>query len=214
MSIVRGPRPDKNFTVLRNAVALDERLSYRARGILTAVLARPDDWRIDSTQLARQAREGREAVRAALRELEVCGYLRRVKSTDESGKWSTDQVIYDTPQPSEDGFPGVGSPGVGKPGAHTKTGTKDGDQTTLPRQKNLGRGKITQPRTASDGTATPLGVVDLDTGEILSSSYKPCTECHSTTGSCRCFDEPEPVDLVTGAGFYRAGMRGPEPSGW
>jgi hypothetical protein len=190
VSIIRAPRPTDSYLILRNSVALDERLSYRARGVLAAVLARPDSWRVDSTQLARQAREGREAIRAALRELEVCGYLRRAKSTDQSGKWSTDQVIYDTPQSTGDGKPGAGFPDVGGLGAHTKTGTKDGDQVTPPRRKNLGRPKIARASDVPAVTAPLPGGVDLSTGEVTSGGY------------------------VTEAGFYRAGVRAPEPDGW
>jgi hypothetical protein len=136
VSIIRAPRPERDFTIVSNAVAQDARLSYRARGVLLAILSRPDGWRTDSEQLAKEGREGRDAIRAALRELEAAGYVdrKRVRVKDARGRlvWHTEVWVRDTPdsdksttgQPvdhkpagrSDDGFPGVGNPGVGNPG--------------------------------------------------------------------------------------------------
>ncbi len=77
MTITRGARAgDKVVTILRESMQ-DERLSYRARGILAAALSRPPDWRTDYRRLASEGREGERAVLAALAELEEHGYLRR-----------------------------------------------------------------------------------------------------------------------------------------
>lgn len=97
MAIIRSARPDSGFYILQNAVAEDERLSFRARGVLIALLVKPDDWRCTTEELEKQGTEGREAIRTALRELEAAGYLERVRSQDsETGKWSTDVYVHDT----------------------------------------------------------------------------------------------------------------------
>lgn len=135
--IDHGPLPERDFTIIRNEVLRDERLSYRARGILAYVLSHTQDREINAKALVEAALngEGREAVRSALNELEKAGYLRRVKHQDkETGRWSTRLHWFGVsqgeapakpktcPKPrrskastTEDGFPGVGSPAPGRP---------------------------------------------------------------------------------------------------
>ncbi|MEE2034790.1 replication protein [Rhodococcus chondri] len=94
----RGPRLASNFTILSNAVINDDRLSFRARGVLAWLLSKPDDWHTRSESIAAQSpREGRDAIRSALRELADLGYLVREKIQNERGQWSTIQTIYEEP---------------------------------------------------------------------------------------------------------------------
>lgn len=123
----------RRFTVIDQRAVNDGRLSFRARGILAWLLDKPDDWQCNSKTLTQAGREGRDAVLAALRELEVAGYLRRDRAHDERGRWLSTTTVYEQPvdnQSTGDGFPGPGSPGVGEPGASSKTETKDYEPTT------------------------------------------------------------------------------------
>lgn len=97
--IRRAPRPDSGFLLLRNDVARDGRLSYRASGVLHDILSRPDNWNTSAERLAaaRPDGEGVKAVRAALRELEACGYMRRRRIKDEKGRFRWVQTVYDVP---------------------------------------------------------------------------------------------------------------------
>ena len=113
--IIRAPRPAKNWTEISNDVLRDKSLSYRARGILARLLSNADGFAMNADDLAEESPgEGRDAVRKSLSELQNSGYLQRVKSQDERGRWRTDLYIYDTPQ-TDDGFPGVGLPTTGLP---------------------------------------------------------------------------------------------------
>lgn len=105
--IKRAPRPDAGFLMIRNDVVRDSRLSYRARGLLCAMLSYPDHWQFNRDWLASQSeQEGQAAVRTALRELERYGYLKRERRKDaETGKFGWEHVVYDTPQHADSVFP-------------------------------------------------------------------------------------------------------------
>jgi hypothetical protein len=101
-----------NYVQIRNDVAADQRMSYRALGVLTFLLAQPPDRPIDSTSLYSVGdREGRDAVRTAMTELEAAGYVQRTKMQDpQTGQWSTRTTVYSQPQPdpANNGFSGNG----------------------------------------------------------------------------------------------------------
>lgn len=88
--------PNTCETALRSA-AQDARLTYRARGVLAAVLAQPDNW-TSADHLARRLGEGRSAMLTVLRELRDAGYARQVTTRDEQGRLTTRTYVYDTPQ--------------------------------------------------------------------------------------------------------------------
>ncbi|WP_395691782.1 helix-turn-helix domain-containing protein [Nocardioides sp.] len=98
MKIIRQRRPDR-FTVLDNQLIENADLSFRALGVLAYLLSRPDGWETDSTRLARNRPEGRDAVRTALKELERAGYLmRRHVQDNTTGRWSTVTEVLDSPE--------------------------------------------------------------------------------------------------------------------
>jgi hypothetical protein len=99
--IRRAARPETHFTIIRNDVLRDNRLSYRARGLLAAILSRPDNWSIRAEQLALEGNEGRAAVRTCLKELREFGYLKTTIRKNDKGHFYTEQIIFDTPQSDE-----------------------------------------------------------------------------------------------------------------
>lgn len=124
------------LVLIARAAAQDAQLSYRARGILLAVMSRPDDWRTDIDALARGGREGEHAIATALRELEARGYLRRTARQRPAGDpdglggtWFTEWDLTDDPallgpplpKRSPTGprkpRPGAPRPGAPQPGA-------------------------------------------------------------------------------------------------
>jgi hypothetical protein len=112
--IIRGERKTTNFTIIGNDVLRDDRLSYRARGLLACILSRPDNWRTSADSLAREGKEGRAAILTALKELEDAGYLVRTRVQDRAGLWRTHSTVYDEPRNiTEVQFPNVGSPNFG-----------------------------------------------------------------------------------------------------
>lgn len=107
----------RRFTTIDRETINDERLSFRARGLLAWLLDKPDDWTTDSTRIAADTTEGRDAIRTTLKELEIHGYLVREKYQNNLGHWVTSWTVFERPGETEDGFPVVGAPDVGSPDA-------------------------------------------------------------------------------------------------
>lgn len=199
MRIIRGPR-DHGFVIIPNDTLEDARLSFRARGVLAYLLSRPDGWTTNSDTLAAGAREGRDAIRTALRELEQARYMTRTKTAGERGQWVTVTVVTDRPQVGDqavhnlpdDGLPGVGQPGAGIPGAVSKTESKNPPtppgagscathrDTPVPRCRGCG----TSPRQLRAAAATwrppHCGTCDPDTRMLHDAEDRPyrCPRCH------------------------------------
>lgn len=145
MSTFRVVKRDR-YTTIDRATLNDERLSFKARGILVWLLDKPDDWRCASDEIARAGLEGREAVRTALNELAEHGYLVRSRHRDPAtGRISTVSTVYERPvtgaQESVAGSPDDGSPDDGISGPLLKTETKT----------------VTEPVTTSPDMADPDG---------------------------------------------------------
>lgn len=111
--IIRAPRPERGWTDFDNKVLRDPRISFRALGLLVRMLSNADGYRMTAADLwSERGKEGRDAIRAALKELEAAGYLVRQRYRCEGGLWKTQVYVYDTPQPTpqpietEDGFGG------------------------------------------------------------------------------------------------------------
>lgn len=95
--IIHSRRPTHDFTIVRNAVIRDEHLSFRARGVLLYLLSMPGDWETSSDRIADAGKEGRDAIRRALRELIDVGYVTREKEQNAAGQWVTHYTVRDRP---------------------------------------------------------------------------------------------------------------------
>lgn len=64
------------FAQVPNAMLQDSRLSFKARGLWAYMQSLPDDWDFAVERIA-EGKDGKDAVRSGLRELEAAGYLSR-----------------------------------------------------------------------------------------------------------------------------------------
>ena len=162
MTIIRGPRKHRDFTILDNAALQDEALSYRARGLLAYLLSMPPDWRTDARAMARSEQvEGRHAILSGLRELEARGYLRRVRTQDERGRWSTDTEVCEerdiTAGRTEDQLPDAGQPNAGQPNAGAPNAGGPGPiERTITKNDYKGGARQATPSLAAPPAAAPL----------------------------------------------------------
>ncbi len=79
-----------HFSIIANQPVKNKSLSYKARGILWLCLTRPDDWRFNAQYLINMSeKDGRDAVKSGLKELEEAGYMFRRSIRDpETGQWA------------------------------------------------------------------------------------------------------------------------------
>ncbi|WP_339851157.1 hypothetical protein MKY42_11625 [Paenibacillus sp. FSL W7-1088] len=95
------------FTRVLNELLQDTRLSFKARGLLAYMLSKPDNFKFHIDELIKHATDGKDSIRAGMKELEKWGYLNRY-SIKEKGKivsWVLD--VYEKP---ESGFPQLENP--------------------------------------------------------------------------------------------------------
>ncbi|MCU5582870.1 DnaD domain protein [Bacillus toyonensis] len=89
----------KNYTTINNTGLRDERLSWKAKGILAYILSLPDDWVFYMEEISTHAKDGIDSLRVGVKELKKFGYVRRFPVKNEKGKitnWET--IIYEVPQ--------------------------------------------------------------------------------------------------------------------
>lgn len=83
MSIRKVKGLESDFTIVPNQ-AINDKLSWAARGMLLYLCSKPDDWEVNITDLVNQTtgsarRSGRDAVRKIMDELVECGYMRKTQ---------------------------------------------------------------------------------------------------------------------------------------
>lgn len=130
-SVVTRKHLTHGFAVLPAAAINDATLSFRARGVLAYMLEKPDGWRFSSERMAAQGKEGRDAIRAAMKELEDAGYILRRRVPTEDGQFTWEQWITDEPgcwkSAPMDGKPVTGYPTTDNQASLLRTKSKNSD---------------------------------------------------------------------------------------
>lgn len=122
--IFKQAKKRQTFTMVDNKALRDPKLSFKATGLLAYLLSLPEEWTPRSNHLASIKTDGRDSVRAGLRELEEVGYLVRTRRMAPNGTFDWLIEVHETPQ-TMDGKsghgerkthqPGTGSPASGEP---------------------------------------------------------------------------------------------------
>ena len=84
--ILRIKKHSGNFVILDKTFINDKRLSWKARGVLTHLLSRPDNWEVNVNDLVNQSPDGKTVVYSALKELKEYGYYQKVAIRDEKSR--------------------------------------------------------------------------------------------------------------------------------
>ena len=113
MAIIRVPKVT-NYTVMSNHHLTDRDLSFKAKGLMSYMLSRPDDWDFTIAGLSRLNKDGRDAIGRIIQELESHGYLERIRRRQSKGTFGTmEYVLHEQPMP---GNPALDNPALENPG--------------------------------------------------------------------------------------------------
>lgn len=89
----------KNYTVMSNNHFKEQKMSLKAKGLLSMMLSLPDTWDYSVSGLVKLSKDGKDSVMAALAELEKFGYLKRERVTNSKGQFAgIDYTVYEEPQ--------------------------------------------------------------------------------------------------------------------
>ena len=108
-----------DYTVMANHHLRDERLSLKAKGLLSMLLSLPDDWEISIRGLASIVTDGVGAVQTGINELIEAGYIVRRRQHAESGAFAGfEYIIHEVPPCTENPYtvnPDTDTPVTEKP---------------------------------------------------------------------------------------------------
>ena len=97
MSVFRIEKT-KDYTIMSNHHLRNFDLSLKAKGLLSFMLSLPENWDYTLKGLSVVNREGVDAIREAIKELEKAGYITRSRSRDEKGQLrGAEYVIHEQP---------------------------------------------------------------------------------------------------------------------
>lgn len=114
--------------MISNVGLKDKNLSLKAKGLLSYMLSLPDDWVFYESELTKHSRDGRDAHRSALRELQDNGYLTKTQAKSKNGKFSevdwelTDEPLTEKPSTEK---PSAEKPSTENPPLLNTNPTKD-----------------------------------------------------------------------------------------
>ena len=97
--VIRVRKRPNNFVMIDKTFLEDDRLSYKAKGILAYLLSKPDNWKVVVGDLVNRSKDGKASVYAGLRELKEYGYYNKTPVRNEQGtrivRWES--VVYELP---------------------------------------------------------------------------------------------------------------------
>lgn len=117
-STIRVERRDR-FSIVDRRALTDDRLSFKAKGVLAFMVGLPNGSIVNRESLAAIGPDGETSIRSALKELTAAGYLVRSKVRQGNGQMVTETVLYEYPPEvgNPPPVPEVGNPTAGKPTA-------------------------------------------------------------------------------------------------
>lgn len=88
MGIIRTEKTSGNYFIASKHYVEDETLSWKAKGLMSYLFSKPDDWKIYQSQLEKISTDGRISVRSIINELIEKGYMTRIPSRKDNGDFN------------------------------------------------------------------------------------------------------------------------------
>lgn len=99
MSIIRSNKTTGNYFLANKHYVEDESLSWKAKGLMSYLFSKPDDWHIYQTQLTKVSSDGKASVRSIINELIEKGYMTRTSRRKENGDFDGyDYTLHEKPR--------------------------------------------------------------------------------------------------------------------
>lgn len=178
--IVRGPRAADHYTIISNAALRDERLTWKARGLLAYLLSMDTGWETSIRRLATVAPDGKSAVETALAELEALGYLERRQTRDADDRPGTfsgteyhvgdESTVYRKSVHGEVGGTVTRSSGTGSTGPG-ESATKKTSPKKNPLQEDSGSGALRAPTAPMETSSS--NVISRNAGAGAAAADEP-----------------------------------------
>lgn len=86
----------KDYTIMSNNHLLNKDLSLKAKGLMSLILALPDDWNYSIGGLTTMSNDGRDAVSSTLKTLQQFGYV-AIEKVREQGQFKSIYHIFENP---------------------------------------------------------------------------------------------------------------------
>nr|WP_245998181.1 conserved phage C-terminal domain-containing protein [Siminovitchia terrae] len=104
------------FVQIDKTMLSDEKISWKAKGILSYLLSKPDGWITYITDIEKRSADGRDSVRSGIKELADAGYIIRKRIRDKGQFKGWEYEVYETPDvgKTENGKADVGKSDFGK----------------------------------------------------------------------------------------------------
>ena len=100
MTVFRVNKDKENPYMMVNKFFIhDNRLSLKAKGLMSYFLSRPDDWEFYVSEIKKHTTDKETSISNAIKELIENGYIKRTSKREENGKFKGgyDYEVYETP---------------------------------------------------------------------------------------------------------------------
>lgn len=77
----------ENFSIIKNNIVNDKRLSFGAKGVACYLLSKPIGWQFYLVDIQNHSNEGLYSVKGYIKELEDIGFLERIKIKNSKGQF-------------------------------------------------------------------------------------------------------------------------------